>query len=64
MSTAKRLARYEDLLNLPDNVVGEIIAGRLLASPRPAPKHARASSVLGIRIGNPFDLGGGGGPGG
>ncbi|MBU2754232.1 hypothetical protein HFU84_11500 [Acidithiobacillus sp. CV18-2] len=64
MSTAKRLARYEDLLNLPDNLVGEIIAGRLLTSPRPAPKHARASSVLGIRIGNPFDLGGGGGPGG
>jgi len=64
MSTAKRLARYEDLLDLPDNVVGEIIAGRLLTSPRPALKHARASSVLGIRIGNPFDLGGGGGPGG
>lgn len=34
MSTAKRLARYEDLFDLPDNVVGEIIAGRLLASPR------------------------------
>ncbi|MGE0049312.1 MAG: Uma2 family endonuclease [Acidithiobacillus sp.] len=57
MSSAKRLARYEDLFDLPDNVVGEIIAGRLLTSPRPAPKHARASSGLGGSITPPFDWG-------
>ena len=46
---ALRMARYEDLLDLPDNVVGEIIAGTLYTQTRPAPKHARASSNLGIK---------------
>jgi Uma2 family endonuclease len=32
--------------------------------PRPAPRHARASSSLGFKIGSPFDQGEGGGPGG
>ncbi|AIA54137.1 hypothetical protein [Acidithiobacillus caldus] len=63
MTTAERLARYEDLLSLPDNVVGEIIAGQLVTRPRPAPANARASSVLGNKVGTPFDLGEGG-PGG
>ncbi|WP_226856526.1 nucleotidyltransferase domain-containing protein [Acidithiobacillus caldus] len=60
MTTAVRLARYEDLLSLPDNVVGEIIAGQLVTHPRPAPANARASSVLGNKVGTPFDLGEGG----
>ncbi|MBU2803396.1 Uma2 family endonuclease [Acidithiobacillus caldus] len=60
MTTAERLARYEDLLSLPDNVVGEIIAGQLVTHPRPAPTNARASSVLGNKVGTPFDLGEGG----
>ncbi|XTI71624.1 Uma2 family endonuclease [Acidithiobacillus sp. AC3] len=64
MATAKRLASYDDLLELPENVVEEIIAGGLHTHPRPAPAHVRASSALGIQVGNPFDLGGGGGPGG
>lgn len=60
---AEQLATYEDLLNLPENLVGEIINGELHAHPRPAPKHARAYSVLGYRLGGPFD-GGIDGPGG
>jgi len=56
-------ATYEDILALPPNLVGEIVYGRLIAHPRPAPRHARASSNLGVRIGGPFDLGDGG-PGG
>src|SRR5690606_40959413 len=56
-------ATYEDILALPPNVVGEIVYGRLITHPRPAPRHARASSNLGVRIGGPFDLGDGG-PGG
>ena len=56
-------ATYDDLLGLPENVVGEIIAGRLVTHPRPAPKHARAYSSLGVKIGNPFDHGENG-PGG
>ena len=64
MTTAERLARYEDLFGLPENVVGEIIAGQLYTHPRPAPAHARARSVLGNKVGTPFDQGEGGGPGG
>ena len=56
-------ARYEDLLDLPENLVGEILGGQLHTSPRPAPAHARAYSALGYRPGGPFD-GGIGGPGG
>ena len=59
----KRRAVYEDLKALPDNLVGEILEGTLYASPRPAPPHARAASVLGMSIGGPFDMARGG-PGG
>ncbi len=54
---------YEQLLELPEHQVGEVLAGRLYAHPRPAPRHARACSALGYRVGGPFD-GGIGGPGG
>ncbi|MCM8610533.1 Uma2 family endonuclease [Accumulibacter sp.] len=47
---------YEDLFALPEYVVGEIIDGRLVTHPRPAPRHARASSSLGFELGGPFDL--------
>ncbi len=43
--------------------MGEIIDGELIVSPRPAPRHALASSSLGIGIGGPFGQGRGG-PGG
>jgi Uma2 family endonuclease len=56
-------ATYADIEALPPNVVGEIAFGVLHTHPRPAPKHVRASSRLGIVLGNPFDLGSGG-PGG
>lgn len=62
-STKSRPASYEDILRLPENMVGEIVDGALIVSPRPAPAHARASSSLGIGIGGPFDHGRGG-PGG
>ncbi|MGK5084490.1 Uma2 family endonuclease [Bdellovibrionota bacterium FG-1] len=62
-STAKKLATYSDLFALPDHIVGEIIAGELITSPRPGPRHARASSILGGEITGPFDKGQGG-PGG
>jgi Uma2 family endonuclease len=65
--TQKREATYDDLLKLPENVVGEIIAGELFVSPRPASPHARASSMMGVDVGGPFDRppgGGAGGPGG
>ena len=58
-----RSATYADLRRLPDNVVGEILDGELHVSPRPAPRHADASSGLGGALRGPFDRGRGG-PGG
>ena len=58
-----RPATYEDLMKLPEIMVAEIVDGELHASPRPAPKHARAGSSLEVMLGGPYDLGRGG-PGG
>lgn len=58
-----RPATYEDLLRVPDHLVAEIIDGELYATPRPAPRHADASSGLGAALRGPFDRGRGG-PGG
>jgi Uma2 family endonuclease len=60
---AQRPATYEDLLALPENVVGEIIHGELVVSPRPAGPHTLAASSLGGELGGPFQRGKGG-PGG
>jgi Uma2 family endonuclease len=59
----KRSAGYEDLLALPDRVIGEIVDGKPHVSPRPAPLHGHAASVLGEELGPPFRRGRGG-PGG
>lgn len=53
-NTALKLPDYEDILNLPEHLVGEIINGRLNVQPRPSPKHTLASSALGIEIGTLF----------
>jgi len=39
-------ATYEDLLEVPDNMVAELIEGELYASPRPGFPHADAASEL------------------
>ena len=59
----KRRATYSDVLAAPRHCVAEIVNGELVVSPRPAPRHARASSVLGGKLLGPFDEGSGG-PGG
>lgn len=61
--TPRRKATTADLEQLPPNVVGEIIAGELYVSPRPAFPHAEAASVLGGELMGPFHRGRGG-PGG
>ena len=60
---ARRPATYADLLKVPDHLVAEIIDGELHVNPRPAPKHAVSSSVLGGDL-NAADQRGRGGPGG
>jgi Uma2 family endonuclease len=59
----RRLATYAHLEAVPSHLVAEIINGELRTMPRPAPKHAKTSSVLGMVIGSPYGLGVGG-PGG
>jgi Uma2 family endonuclease len=61
---AKKMASYEDLYSVPDDLVGEIIDGELVATPRPSVRHALASSALGGKLLPPYHLGEGGGPGG
>ena len=61
--SALKQATYEDLLAVPGHWVAEILGGELHAHPRPAPKHANVSSVLGGKFSDPFHLGNGG-PGG
>ncbi|MGJ0491623.1 Uma2 family endonuclease [Methylobacter sp.] len=61
--TAFRHASYQDIIDLPENIVGEIINGHLETHPRPTPRHALASSSLGAELVSPFQQGKGG-PGG
>src|SRR5689334_23969310 len=66
MAPLRRLGRatVADLSRVPEHLVGELLAGELFATPRPAPRHARAASALGFEL-SPFDRGTGGpGPGG
>ena len=58
-----RPATYEDLVKVPEIMVAEIVGDELHASPRPAPRHARAGASLGMLVGVPYDHGRGG-PGG
>jgi Uma2 family endonuclease len=57
VATVRRPATYQDVLDAPEHMVAELIGGALHLHPRPAPRHTRASSSLGVRIGGPFDSG-------
>ncbi|MDE0523316.1 MAG: Uma2 family endonuclease [Boseongicola sp.] len=47
-------ATYQDVLDSPLHMVAEVLAGTLHALPRPAMRHAWASSRLGGRLDRPF----------
>jgi Uma2 family endonuclease len=53
----KKGASYDDLCRVPEHYVAEMFDGDLYASPRPALPHARAASVLNVKLGDPFDSG-------
>lgn len=63
MQALPRLKLYEELINLPESLTGQILNGQLYAHPRPSGKHVLVSSNLGIEIGGPYHRGKGG-PGG
>ncbi len=52
-----RRATYADLEAVPANQVAELIRGTLHVMPRPAPRHANASSALTMKLGGPFQFG-------
>ncbi|HLF98694.1 MAG TPA: Uma2 family endonuclease [Methylococcaceae bacterium] len=54
---------YQQLIDLPENLTGEIIGGQLYAQPGPSGRHGWAHSALGFRLGPPFSFGSDG-PGG
>lgn len=56
-------ALWEHLAELPDDVVGEIVAGEIRTTPRPDPPHLRAAAGVGVFLGGAFGMGIGG-PGG
>lgn len=60
---ARKRATYQDLLAAPSNLVAEIFGGELHTQPRPASRHALASSGIGGGLFGPFHRGKNG-PGG
>jgi Uma2 family endonuclease len=60
----RRPASYDDLVALPEHLIGEIVDGELIASPRPALRHAAAASSLHGGLYGAFDRRGRGGSGG
>ncbi len=46
----KRKATYVDVLAAPANMTAELVSGELVLSPRPAPRHALASSAVGADL--------------
>jgi Uma2 family endonuclease len=62
----KKRATYDDLLKLPENVIGEILDGELVATPRPTMLHAAAGTAITGDLYGAFGRppGGTGGPGG
>ncbi len=65
MQPARKLATYDDLRALPDDVRAEILAGEIVVMPSPLPRHNRIARSIGSFIGGPFDDDDGrGGPGG
>ncbi len=59
----QRPATYRDVLDAPPHRVAEVLGGTLHTQPRPAMRHALASSFLGGELVGPFGAGRGG-PGG
>lgn len=62
---APKLATYEDLLAQPEDARGEVLAGEIVTSPAPLPRHSKVQRAVGRFLGGPFDDDDGrGGPGG
>lgn len=64
-STQRKLATYADLLALPEDARAEVLAGEVVVSPAPLPRHSAVQRSASRFLGGPFhDDDGRGGPGG
>jgi len=63
MQTAQKHSLYDQLMELPETLTGEILNCQLHTQPRPSGPHALAGSSLGYELFGPFQKGRGG-PGG
>src|SRR4051794_34924062 len=62
---APKLATYADLIALPEDARGEVLAGEIVTSPAPLPRHSKVQGSARRFLGGPFDDDDGhGGPGG
>ena len=62
---ASKLATYADLLTTPEDMRAEVLAGEIVSSPAPLPRHSKAQGAARRFLGGPFDDDDGrGGPGG
>ena len=52
--TAQRTLTLDDLLAVPNGFTGEIVDGELIVSPRPAPRHGLAETMLGGQLASRF----------
>ena len=58
---ARKLALYDQLMMLPENLTGEILNGQLHTQPRPTGPHAFTQSNIESDLNNPFSRGRGNG---
>ena len=63
MNAILKPSLYEQLMDLPEHVTGEILNGELHAMPRPSGRHGLVENALGYNVSGPFHFGRGG-PGG
>jgi len=61
---ARKKATHDDLHKVPENMIGEIIDGEIIATPRPSRRHGYTTTALGVAIGGRYQFGQRGGPGG
>ena len=52
---APKFATYADLLMLPEDARAEVLAGEIVTSPAPLPRHSKVQRAMSRFVGGPFD---------
>lgn len=56
MTAANKLATYDDLLAIPEDVKAEILGGELVTQPSPSFSHVKVQGGMSHYLGGPFDF--------